>query len=80
MKSKFFLLIIFGVATTNLFAQSYQVHGEEGYTKPKYLLFSEVSSDYANAFNHFLGAFKRAGFEVVNNNWANAQVNNDGQC
>ena len=66
-----------GVVTTNLFAQSYQVHGEEGYAKPKYLLFSEVSSDYANAFNHFLGAFKRAGFEVVNNDWANAQVNNE---
>jgi hypothetical protein len=65
-----------GGVSIHLCAQSYHVHGADGYTKPKYLLFTAVSSDHANASNHFLGAFQRAGFEVVNSKWANAQVNN----
>ena len=56
------------------FGQSYRVQGEEGYTKPKYMVFQSVGSDYANVYNHFLNAFQRAGFDVMRSEWVNAQI------
>jgi hypothetical protein len=55
-------------------AQTYQVQGADGYVKPQYFLISGVSEDYAGAFNHFLAAFQRAGFDCVNSGWASGQI------
>ena len=57
--------------------QTYSIHGEEGYTKPGFFIFSKMSSDPAGVYSHFLSAFQRAGFNVVNPDWAQQQINGE---
>jgi len=57
--------------------QTYSIHGEEGYTKPDYFIFSQMTSDPAGVYSHFLSAFQRAGFNVVNPDWAQQQIKNE---
>ena len=57
--------------------QTYSIHGEEGYTKPDFFIFSKMSSDPAGVYSHFLSAFQRAGFNVVNPDWAQQQINGE---
>ena len=58
-------------------SQTYSIHGEEGYTKPDFFIFSTMSSDPAGVYSHFLSAFQRAGFNVVNPDWAQQQINSE---
>lgn len=68
-------LLILSMLFQPVFAQTYNITGEENYMKPKYLLIDESREDVVNATGHFVGSFQRAGFQVIGNlNWAQFQI------
>lgn len=72
-------LLFFFVILTSIdsVGQVYSIQGEEGYTKPDFFIFSQMDSDPAGVYSHFLSAFQRAGFTVVNPGWAQQQIKSE---
>jgi hypothetical protein len=63
-------LLILSMLFQPVFAQTYNITGEENYMKPKYLLIDQSGEDIVDATSHFIRSFQRAGFQVIGNlNW-----------
>ena len=57
------------------FASVFLTQGEDGFTKPDFFIFARMNADQAGMYSNFLSAFQRAGFNVVNPDWAQQQIN-----
>jgi hypothetical protein len=68
-------LLILSMLFQPVFAQTYNITGEENYMKPKYLLIDQSGEDIVDATSHFIRSFQRAGFQVIGNlNWPQFQI------
>jgi len=76
MKFKRFAILAFcAFFSRDAVCQRFSTQGEDGFTKPDFFIFARMNADQAGMYSNFLSAFQRAGFNVVNPDWAQQQIN-----
>ena len=77
LSSKLTALLVFCACHASLLGQRYNVQIQDEYVKPTYLVFQMAGEDPARVHSNFASAFERAGFELVNEIWANTQISKE---